>query len=271
MSRRGRLLLVGLVAALAAVGLGGGLLSVRRIEGAVPGEAPLLGLATAGRGFLVGTGHGVLSSDDGVRWRPTPLPRERALVASGGGSGFVLAGGSLYRAEGADSFDRLATAGGTALAVTGAGEVRIAAAGRLLSVGPEGEVSATALGSGAPREIIALAAEGTSPTVYAGGVVSGLWRSEDGGTTWRRLLQTPARAVLIDPENPARLLLATPGGILLSDDRGLSWGFTELRARTEGVTVGEEGFFALTSDRLVVGSRDGERGWEALASRAPGR
>ena len=76
--------------------------------------------------------------------------------------------------------------------------------------------------------------------VYAGVEDSGLFRSEDGGQTWRELSalrQHPTHAqwfpgnggkclhsIALDPNHPGRLYIAaSTGGIYRSDDNGESW------------------------------------------------
>src|ERR1035438_10854836 len=65
--------------------------------------------------------------------------------------------------------------------------------------------------------------------VYAGG--EQVWRSEDGGRTWRNLTQLRQGSLLgarvndlaVDPENPDRVAVAAATGVWISLDGGLSW------------------------------------------------
>ena len=65
--------------------------------------------------------------------------------------------------------------------------------------------------------------------VYAGG--EQVWRSEDGGRTWRNLTQlrqgsllgAPVSDLTVDPENPDRVAVAAATGVWISLDGGLSW------------------------------------------------
>jgi photosystem II stability/assembly factor-like uncharacterized protein len=76
-------------------------------------------------------------------------------------------------------------------------------------------------------------------TVYAG-TTEGLFKTSDGGTTFQRI--TPPdfilNAVLVDPRDPKRLLIATDrGGVFSSDDAGMSFqpssdGFSERQIAT---------------------------------------
>lgn len=248
------------------------LLSERRIEGAVPGDAPLLGLAVTGEGFLVATGSGLVAGPDGVAWAPVSGLRGRSLVARSGDAALALVGTALLHTRDLRAFDPVADEAlpATALAGLPDGSALLwdGGAGRVVRVSPDGSVAAVPLGEGSPREVVGLAAvPGDPPVLFAGGIVAGLWESPDGGRTWTRLLGTPVRAVLADPARPDRLLLGTPGGVLFSVNAGRTWEFTELRAGVEGLAARGAGeFYALTRDRLVYGSADGVTGWEALAA-----
>src|SRR5260370_180667 len=57
-------------------------------------------------------------------------------------------------------------------------------------------------------------------TVYAG-TTEGLWKTIDGGKTWKHVTNSEVvvNDVLVDPRNPNRVLLATDrSGVLASDD-----------------------------------------------------
>jgi photosystem II stability/assembly factor-like uncharacterized protein len=61
-----------------------------------------------------------------------------------------------------------------------------------------------------------------SPAIIYAGTTEGLWRTEDAGTNWRRLLaEVTVNDILIDPRNSSHILLATDrSGVLLSSDGG---------------------------------------------------
>lgn len=67
------------------------------------------------------------------------------------------------------------------------------------------------------------------PVLYAG--ASQVWRSDDGGASWRSLttwaggslLGARVRDVAVDPSNPERLAVAAESGVWLSADGGRSW------------------------------------------------
>ena len=80
---------------------------------------------------------------------------------------------------------------------------------------------------------------GDHNVVYAG-TTEGLWKSTDGGATWKRTTSASViiNDVLIDPRRPSRVLLATDrSGVLASDDGGLTFvasnrGFTHRQVAT---------------------------------------
>ena len=80
---------------------------------------------------------------------------------------------------------------------------------------------------------------GDHNVVYAG-TTEGLWKSTDGGATWKRTTSANViiNDVLIDPRRPSRVLLATDrSGVLASDDGGITFvasnrGFTHRQVAT---------------------------------------
>jgi hypothetical protein len=67
----------------------------------------------------------------------------------------------------------------------------------------------------------------TSNTVYAGARHSGLWKTADGGQTWYPLSDSlptlTVSAAALDPDNPDRLLMATPSGLFQTTNGGAVW------------------------------------------------
>ncbi|MDQ3813253.1 MAG: hypothetical protein M3347_04800, partial [Armatimonadota bacterium] len=61
-----------------------------------------------------------------------------------------------------------------------------------------------------------LAAEGS-------GATGGVFRSEDGGATWQRVLSDSTRHVAVDMAKPNRVVAGTRDGVLLSSDGGTTW------------------------------------------------
>ncbi|MBI3090483.1 MAG: hypothetical protein HYY96_07420 [Candidatus Tectomicrobia bacterium] len=90
--------------------------------------------------------------------------------------------------------------------------------------------SAEVVGAVTPLEHAAarLAVCRTQPRVaYLAAYEAGLWRSDDGGGTWRRLERYPvehAHSVAVHPQQPERLSVGSePAAIYQSEDGGASW------------------------------------------------
>ncbi len=52
----------------------------------------------------------------------------------------------------------------------------------------------------------------------------------------------------------------TPAGVLVSTNGGLRWRFTALRKDVHGLSAENGKFFALSTERVVYGSDDGDTG-----------
>lgn len=67
-----------------------------------------------------------------------------------------------------------------------------------------------------------------APTVYAGTIGQGVWRSEDGGDSWRRTTkgmfsESDIRAISVNPDNPSILFAGTGKGIYRSKNGADTW------------------------------------------------
>jgi photosystem II stability/assembly factor-like uncharacterized protein len=120
-------------------------------------------------------------------------------------------------------------------------------------------------------------------TVYAG-TTEGLWKTADAGVTWRRVTgpNVIVNDVLIDPRQPAHLLLATDrGGVLVSDDGGATFtssnrGFShrQVSALLVDRTNDSMIFAGLLNDKEFGGvfvSRDRGQSWTQLSNGLDGR
>ena len=257
---------LGLVLLLFLGGVVAALLSARGIEGAVPGRGGLLSVAVTDAGFLVGTTSGAFASSDGRTWSPVAALTGPSPVAGGGARALVASGRELVSTTDLRSVSRVALlpAVPTALATASGGAVyAIDRWGVLARV--EGAGTATHVGRPGPGSALGLAVvEAPTPVVYAAGLAAGLWRSDDGGKQWSRLLATPAQAILPDAASPGRILLGTPGGLLVTRDGGRSWELTTLQVAVRGLARRGDHTYVLTGDRLLLVSRDGEHDWQPL-------
>ncbi|MGI8427318.1 MAG: WD40/YVTN/BNR-like repeat-containing protein [Actinomycetota bacterium] len=240
------------------------LLTAGGLEGAVPGKAPILGLASIDAGFIVGTESGVYVSANGKSWsKGAELAGKPVLVTGvGRGRAAILAGGRLYDARRLSGFLKGQGAPQRAVALAGdpAGSIYISSdSGHLLTVAPGGDFTTQTLGGG-PDEVVALdVVPPNTQAIFTGGLNSGVWRRPV-GEKWRQILKTPTRAVLVDDKDPRRIFIATAGGILVSKNQGLSWLFTEMRLPVEALAQHGATYFALGENRLLYKSADG-RAW----------
>lgn len=253
--------LLGLVIAGAIIGA---LVSTRRLEGSVPGKSPILGLAVTESGYLVGTGEGMFSSKDARTWFRSPGPRAKALVTNDSSSAIALAESLVTRSEDLQNFVPAvgSVQDGIAIAADDEDNIYIAEDARtiVLYLAAGGVKRSTV--EGGPREIVSFdVISGDPVTLFAGGLTSGFWRSTTGGTTWRHILKTPVRAIVVDPENPKRIFIGTAGGVLYSKDGGLKWDFTEMRSSIEAITAARGKIWVITQDRLIFSSEDGINGY----------
>lgn len=234
---------------------------------AVPGTDPIASLAAIPAGYLVGTTGGLAASPDGKAWSAAHLPAELVAVASNGSTGYILAGGQLHSTTDLHTFPVLASdVPGTAIAVSPDGTVAVLSGRHIATVSPGGTVGALALGPSFPSGLLALAFSPASPTtLYGGGPVAGLWRSQDAGATWQRLDRIPVQALLVDAGDPQQIFVGTQGGVFVSPDAGARWAPTPLRNDVNGLSQVGGRIIAVGSDRILYSSPTGLSGWAPVA------
>jgi photosystem II stability/assembly factor-like uncharacterized protein len=256
----------GLVVALFCVGVVLAVVTSRRVRGSIPGSDSILSLAAIRAGFLVGTSRGLAASQDGATWAAARIQRQQVAVASDGTSAYVLAEGDVRVTSDLSTYTVQVTGvTGTAVAGGSGGSVYVAHAPWIALFGADGKLRALPSSPPVKEGVVALtAAPGNPSELLAGGPISGLWQSQDAGATWHRLVGTPSQAVLIDPANPQRILLGSPGGLLESVDGGTQWRFTQLRKDVHGLAAAGGVFFAVTSERILYESSDGVGRWKPL-------
>lgn len=228
-----------------------------RVKGSVPGKGAILGLAVTGDRVLIGTSEGLLTSSDGRTWTAVEGFPGETLVTGTGEAAVVYHDGTLYRSADPGKFNEIASGLPDVSALTSAanGTVYAARGRQLLVIDPAGEQRTVEFSEGPPRTL-ALAVDGDASVLLAGGLSTGLWRSDNGGAEWSRILETPIRAALIDRAKPGRRLIGTAGGVLWSTETR-PWQFTDLRVPVEGLAETSDGYFAITADRLLYESDDG--------------
>ncbi|HKO17676.1 MAG TPA: hypothetical protein VJU82_02200 [Acidobacteriaceae bacterium] len=119
--------------------------------------------------------------------------------------------------------------------------------------------------------------------VYAG-TTEGLWRTDDAGAEWKRKTGSSVivNAVLVDPTNSKRVMLATDrGGVLMSHDGGNSFepsnaGFSErqISAFTEDPKDPAKVFIGVVNDKELGGvfeSKTGGTSWQQVSAGLEGR
>lgn len=107
-------------------------------------------------------------------------------------------------------------------------------------------------------------------TLYAMTAKATLRRTSDGGATWRRIFAPDrydqAADFVLDPFDPARLLLANDEGLFHSSDRGSSWTLAlEKTCTALAADPSARGtFYAATFFEGLVRSTDGGASWQQL-------
>ena len=244
----------------------------RSIEGSAPGNSPVLSLAVTPDGYLVGTETGVLGTRDGKRWGVHQRLDDPSIVTSAAGTAWAMVGSAVYRFEDLTAASLIGELEGRAITLAAGKEgllVLTASEGSETKArGHEGVQIELLAAEGGPQDAMAMSLSGElagpSRRVYAAGAGSGVWLLETAAGGWQRILETPSTAVLVDPDDPDRVLLGTAGGVLVSKDAGRSWEFGGFREEVSALSAHDGTFFAV-SVRLIYKSPDGISKWEALA------
>jgi len=134
------------------------------------------------------------------------------------------------------------------------------------------------------RRTRALRMDPTDKKVVYAGTTEGLWKTTDAGLTWKRMTGANIiiNEVLIDPHQPAKVLLATDrGGVLASNDGGVTFapsnrGFTHRQVAALVVDRADSAslFAGVLNDKEFGGvfvSRDRGRSWNQVSGGLDGR
>jgi photosystem II stability/assembly factor-like uncharacterized protein len=232
-----------------------------------------------------------VSDDRGRRWRRSPMrglpdmaehhcnsiavhPQEPKLVYLAVSLAVAEGAGGVYRStDGGDSWEWIGQGlpDGEEFFTHSIWNI-----GREIAVGPDGSVvCAGRLGSkvywhdaarqmwvatdtdivGSPNCVVADPANPGRFYLAAQGV----FRSDDSGATWRRVLEGSVRHVALDLANPARLAAGTADGVALSQDGGQTWAMTDRRLPHR-----MHNLVAFAGDRLIVGSSGSGAFWTQL-------
>ena len=127
----------------------------------------------------------------------------------------------------------------------------------------------------ASQDVLALAVDPATGTIYAGTGDRGLFKSADGGTNWSSInngLRTRVSSLAIDPANPGTVYAGTLGaGVFKTIDGGATW--TEARSGMVNAEVYSLAIDPATPSRLYAGtnagvfkSTNGGASWTAVNS-----
>ncbi|HKA35726.1 MAG TPA: hypothetical protein VKH43_02850 [Thermoanaerobaculia bacterium] len=110
------------------------------------------------------------------------------------------------------------------------------------------------------QSVYSLAVDPTNPARVLAASSAGLWRSNNGGSSWTLALQTPTRVVVLDPTDPSIVYAGTLGqGVQISRDGGAHWSaFNEGGPNRFVLSLAIEA----TGRRLYAGTRSGVYAFE---------
>lgn len=267
--------------------------SWRPLYGSLTLDEPLATTAVAlspgwqhDRTIFAGANGGVLrSTDGGETWQVAMLPEPAPLVTALAVSPAFEADGVVFAATLEDGVFRSADRGtswtGWNFGLLDLNTLCIAvspnfAADETLFAGTESGLFRSTNGGLAWREVafasehapvlaVALALDfETSATVYAGTEEHGLWRSDDGGSSWTSLgqavLQGTVNGIVVgaNAAAPAELLVLLSDGVMVSRDAGSSWAPWRAGFEPEGGAASLVAPLGIGSDApVLVGTVEG--------------
>jgi photosystem II stability/assembly factor-like uncharacterized protein len=169
------------------------------------------------------------------------------------GSGLAAPDAPFFRAEIAHHGPEIAVQRDGALLAISVDHGRAAR----LPVGADAWIDVPLPAAGQPRSVVAdLHAPGRFFLSLAD---AGLWRSDDSGATWQRLLAEPTGRVAVDPHVAGRVAVGTLASVWVSRDGGDTW-----RDYGEGLPHRWYPVPAFSRDRLLVGTIGSGVFWREL-------
>ncbi len=111
----------------------------------------------------------------------------------------------------------------------------------------------------APHSVVAV--PGAPQRFFAGVANDGVYRSDDGGKSWQRVLNQGAEHVAVDAAKPNRVAAGTRDGVYLSEDGGDTW-----KALDKALPHRHYGIPAFAGERLLVGTSGSGAYWMPLSS-----
>jgi photosystem II stability/assembly factor-like uncharacterized protein len=247
----------GLPTAGAAVAVPGDAARLRPVPG-LPGE-DINGLLFDAQDSTVfaATGHGVFKSADGGRsWRPMDLAPGAIRVDT------------LAIAPGDPSTLYVGTARGVFKTTDGGASWRAASSGLLGYETAEERQHRADEGY-----VYALAVDPRDPEIaYAGTWEKGVFKTTNGGASWRSIGLSAVSPLVLDPRDPETIYAgavggAGPSGVFKSSDGGSSWQLVGLQGTVVGALALDpqhpETVYAGTDGKGVFKSTDGGASWRA--------
>jgi photosystem II stability/assembly factor-like uncharacterized protein len=227
--------------------------------------------------LMLGTHVGLyVSSDGGRHWRFEALSGDDAMnLVRPAGATVWLAGHQVFKksVDGGATWSDVRPAGLPSLDIHGfavdprhARILYAAVAGEGLYRSRDGGQSFSLVSGQVGGNVMALAAL-PDGRILAGDMQQGLLESSNGGVSWKQRLRAQVMGLAVSPTDPKRLL-ATGGGIALSNDGGRSWrSVLDLPDGAGPVAWSQSNpqlAYAVGFNRTFYRSGDGGKTWSAV-------
>ncbi|MGI8518003.1 MAG: WD40/YVTN/BNR-like repeat-containing protein [Acidimicrobiia bacterium] len=237
---------------------------------------------TGDGGLLLGLHGGLYGSDDGTSWELVGLDGQDAMVIASAQQPMFVAGHEVLDRsdDGGSTFAELRPADLPGLDIHAFAQAPTD--GRVIYAFVVGHGLFASADAGdtwerraelgiIPPDTFGLAIVGSEvDLLMVVGPESGVLRSEDGGRSFIQVMEVPAWAVALDPNQPTFVWALTNDGLARSDDAGLSWqpvsALGDLEGQPLALAVGSEVLWVATEDpRALYSSTDDGVTWELVA------